>query len=68
MSSQAEVEEAIRMYNEKDFSGRLLKVSIARPREDRRDRRGGGGGDRRGGSSRRGRKDNRRDNRRDNRW
>ncbi len=56
MSKQEEVETAIQMFNDQDMEGRPLKVSIARPREERRDRRGGGGGrDRRGG----GRRDNR---------
>lgn len=65
MSSQAEVEAAIQMFNDQDFGGRPLKVSIARPKEDRGDRgRGGrGGGGRRGGFDRRDRRDDRRDNR-----
>ncbi len=65
MSSQAEMEAAIQMFNDHDFGGRPLKVSIARPKEDRGDRRGGGGGrgPRRGGPERRNRRDDRRDNR-----
>jgi RNA recognition motif-containing protein len=58
MSNQSEVEKAIQMFNEQDLGGRALKVSIARPKEEGRDRRGGGGGggrDRSGG----GRRDNR---------
>ena len=46
MSSQVEVETAIQMFNDQDLGGRPLKVSIARPKEDRRDRRGGGRGNR----------------------
>ena len=61
MSSQAEVETAIQMFNEQDLGGRAIKVSIARPREERRDRRGGGGRDRRGGQGRRDRREQRRD-------
>jgi RNA recognition motif-containing protein len=61
MSSQAEMEAAMQMFNEHDLEGRALKVSIARPREERRGGRGGGRGDRRGGSGRGGRRDDRRD-------
>ena len=51
MSSQAEAEEAIRMFNDYEFGDRALKVNIARPKEDR------GGprqhrGDRQGGQRR----------------
>jgi cold-inducible RNA-binding protein len=51
MGSQAEAEEAIRMFNEYEFGGRALRVSIARPPEERGggQRRGGGQGQRRGG-------------------
>lgn len=66
MSSQAEVESAIQMLNDQEFEGRPLKVSIARPKEERGDRRGGGGGGRgprRGGSDRRDRRDDRRNDR-----
>jgi RNA recognition motif-containing protein len=35
MSSQAEVENAISMFNEKTINDRALKVSLARPREER---------------------------------
>ncbi|MBM3144568.1 MAG: RNA-binding protein [Chloroflexi bacterium] len=34
MSSQAEAEEAIRMFNEFELEGRALRVNIARPKED----------------------------------
>jgi len=70
MASQAEMETAIQRFNDYDFGGRPLKVSIARPKEDRGDRRGGSGGGgggfrgpRRGGSERRDRRDDRRDDR-----
>ena len=51
MSTQAEAEEAIKMFNDYSMSGRSLKVNIARPREER-----GGGFDRRGGGQRNDRK------------
>jgi len=35
MSTQAEAEKAIVMFNEKDVDNRTLKVNIARPREER---------------------------------
>ncbi len=35
MGSQAEAEKAISMFNEKDLDNRVIKVNIARPREDR---------------------------------
>ena len=35
MSSQAEAEKAISMYDAKDFKSRTLKVNIAKPREER---------------------------------
>lgn len=47
MSSQAEAEKAVSMFNETMLNNRTLRVNIARPMEDRggsRDRRGGGGG------------------------
>jgi RNA recognition motif-containing protein len=43
MSNQAEMEAAMQMFNEHNLEGRSLKVSIARPREDRRGGRGGRG-------------------------
>jgi RNA recognition motif-containing protein len=51
MSSPEEADKAIRMFNGYSFDGRDLRVSIARPREER-PRGGGGGGsrDRRGGN------------------
>ena len=60
MSSQAEAEAAIRMFNQKKVDERELTVNIARPREERPgagrfgsgpNNRGGHGG--RGGSNRR---------------
>ena len=47
MGSPEEAEKAIQMFNGYSFDGRDLRVSVARPREDRP--RGGGGRDRRGG-------------------
>lgn len=44
MSTQAEAEAAIKMFNGKDVDGRALAVNAARPREDRP--MGGGGGGR----------------------
>jgi RNA recognition motif-containing protein len=35
MSSQAEAEKAISMFNEKTLDDRTIKVNIARPREER---------------------------------
>lgn len=35
MGSQAEAENAIKMFNEKNVNGRPLTVNIARPREER---------------------------------
>ncbi len=50
MSTQAEAQKAIGMFNGYRMSDRTLTVNIARPREDRGPRPGGGGfGDRRGG-------------------
>lgn len=50
MSNQAEVENAVRMFNDYSLENRQLKVNIARPREDR----GGGGFNRHGEGSGRG--------------
>lgn len=47
MSSQAEAEKAIQMFNQKPFGDRELTVNIAKPREER------SGGGYRGGSNRR---------------
>jgi len=45
MSSQAEAQKAITMFNEKTVDGRAIKVNVARPREERpRSNSGGGGG------------------------
>jgi RNA recognition motif-containing protein len=46
MGSQVEAEAAISMFNEKTLDDRVLKVNIARPREER-PRMGGGYGNRR---------------------
>lgn len=46
MSSDAEADKAIEMFDGKEVGGRELKVNKARPREDRG---GGGGGGNRGG-------------------
>ncbi len=51
MGSQAEAEKAISLFNETTFDGRAIKVSIARPREERP--RTGGGGSGGGGYGRR---------------
>ncbi len=53
MSSSEEADKAIQMFNGYSYDGRDLRVSIARPREERprgggRDRRGGNGGGNRG--------------------
>lgn len=50
MSSQAEAEQAIRMFNGNDFDGRPLKVNLARPKEEGPGRFGGDRGGDRGGS------------------
>ncbi len=49
MSSQSEVEEAIRMFNSYNLDDRQLTVNIARPREERSQGGYGGGGRQRGG-------------------
>jgi RNA recognition motif-containing protein len=49
MENQQDMQNAISMFNGKDFQDRALSVSVARPREER------GGGDRGGYSSDRGR-------------
>lgn len=51
MATQADAEKAIQILNDRDMGGRPLKVSIARPREERG---GGGGGYGGGGGGRRG--------------
>jgi len=53
MSSQSEAEQAISKFNGQSIDGREIKVSIARPREER----SGGGGGRYGGGNRRGYRD-----------
>jgi cold-inducible RNA-binding protein len=49
MSSQVEAEDAIQRFNGYDLGGRQLKVSIARPREEKGPRQGGGQNQGRGG-------------------
>lgn len=51
MSSQAEAENAIKMFNAYSLGNRELTVNIARPREERSSGGGGGYGGYRGGSS-----------------
>ncbi len=46
MENQADMQNAITMFNGKDFQDRALSVSVARPREEKRDF---GGGNQRGG-------------------
>ncbi len=64
MSTQAEAQKAIGMFNGYRMSERTLTVNIARPREDRGPRPGGGGGggfgDRRSGPGGGGKDRNRR--------
>ncbi|HEY4516519.1 MAG TPA: RNA-binding protein [Candidatus Paceibacterota bacterium] len=52
MSSDAEAQGAIDMWNGKDFGGRTLTVNEARPMEERPRGGGGGGGGYRGGGDR----------------
>jgi RNA recognition motif-containing protein len=49
MATQADAEKAIQTLNNHDLGGRALKVTMARPREER-----GGGAGYRGGGGRRG--------------
>ena len=53
MSSDEEAQNAVSMFNGKDFGGRNLTVNEARPMEERAPRTGGGGG----GGFNRGRRD-----------
>ncbi len=46
MTTQAEAEKAIQMFNEYELDGRKVMVNMARPKEDRGGSRGGGGGSR----------------------
>ena len=48
MENQQDMQNAISMFNGKDFQDRALSVSIARPREERSGAGGGFGGNRRG--------------------
>jgi RNA recognition motif-containing protein len=43
MSNDGEAQQAISLFDGKDFQGRTLKVNVARPREEGGQRRGGGG-------------------------
>ena len=43
MSTQAEAEKAIQMFNDHDMQGRRMMVNIARPREERGSMGGSGG-------------------------
>ncbi len=52
MSTQAEAEQAIKMFNNFNLDNRDLTVNIARPRQDRGPRGGGGRRHRRGGRRR----------------
>jgi RNA recognition motif-containing protein len=60
MSSHAEAQKAVDMFNDTDMQGRNLRVNIARPREERSGSGprggGGGGGGYRGGGDRGGRR------------
>lgn len=49
MENQQDMQNAISMFNGKDYQGRDMSVSIARPREERGGGGGGFGGNRRGG-------------------
>ncbi len=48
MTTQAEAQKAIEMFNEHDLEGRPMTVNFARPKEDRGGSRGGYGGGRGG--------------------
>lgn len=50
MENQQDMQNAIAMLNGKEYLDRALSVSIARPREEKRDF-GGGGGNKRGGGA-----------------
>ena len=59
MSSQAEMEKAIQMFNNYSYDQRNLTVNVARPREERSGNRGGGGFNRGGGNRDRNSRDSR---------
>lgn len=63
MSSQAEIEQAIKLFNAYELEGRALKVNQARPKEERNPG-GYGGGRNRGGGGGFGRSQDRSGNRR----
>src|SRR5688572_27154783 len=50
LSSEAEANKAVEMFNGKELQGRQLTVNIARPREERPRQQGGGGSGWRGGN------------------
>ena len=52
MSTDAEAQKAIQMFNNQELDGRRMMVNVARPREERSG--GGGGGFGRGGNGGRG--------------
>jgi RNA recognition motif-containing protein len=52
MPDKGEAQAALAGLNGQDLKGRSLKISEARPKQDRGDRDGGGGGGRRGGGDR----------------
>jgi RNA recognition motif-containing protein len=52
MTTQAEAQKAIEMFNEQELDGRRLTVNFARPKEDRGGSRGGSGGGYGGGRNR----------------
>lgn len=60
MSNQAEAENAIKMFNEKNLDGRSIKVNLARPREEGRSFGSHAGYDRSRFNSSRGRNSSRR--------
>jgi len=66
MSSESEVEDAIQQFNGYEWDGREIKVSIAKPREERDRRRPGRGKGMQGGN-RPGRRDTYSGGRRENR-
>lgn len=66
MSSDEEAQNAVQMFDQKDYEGRTLHVNEARPQQPRENRGGfGGGGGHRGGGYN---SDRRNDRDRGNRW
>lgn len=68
MENEQDMQNAISMFNGKDYQGRPLTVNIARPREERGGFGGGGGFNSRGGGNDRKRKPNKGGNDRQQRW